>query len=64
MQNPPPVLVDIILDPFLFNLIPRSLLPTIGIIIAVAISSYFIAQWTVKQLNGIVAATSSTKKTQ
>ncbi|KAK5661010.1 hypothetical protein OQA88_12388 [Cercophora sp. LCS_1] len=64
MKNPSPVLVDIILDPFLFNIIPRSLLPTIGVIIVVAITSYFIAQWVVTQLNALVAASTSIKKTQ
>ncbi|OTA52502.1 hypothetical protein K449DRAFT_402909 [Hypoxylon sp. EC38] len=44
MRNVPPVHVDIILDPFLLGVVPRSLLPTIGYISAVAIASWFIAR--------------------
>lgn len=43
MSNVPPVYVDIILDPYVFNLLPRSLLPTIGYIVAVAVLSWFLA---------------------
>jgi len=39
MENVPPVLVDIILDPFILNIFPRSLLPTAGYLIALAIGS-------------------------
>jgi hypothetical protein len=44
MQNVPPVYVDIILDPFLFNLLPRSLAPTAVYILVVAAISYFAAR--------------------
>ncbi|KAI0598729.1 hypothetical protein F4775DRAFT_170424 [Biscogniauxia sp. FL1348] len=44
MQHVPPVHVDIILDPFIFNLLPRSLVPTVAYIIAVALVSWFTAQ--------------------
>jgi hypothetical protein len=44
MTNPSPVYVDIILDPFLFNLLPESLLPTVGYLLAVAALSWPIAQ--------------------
>lgn len=36
MQHPEPVLVDLILDPFLFNILPRSLVPTVGYVVLVA----------------------------
>lgn len=36
MRHPEPVLVDIILDPFLANLLPRTLLPTVGYVVVVA----------------------------
>ncbi|KAJ2988223.1 hypothetical protein NUW58_g4091 [Xylaria curta] len=39
MKRVPPVFVDIILDPFVLNILPRSLLPTIAYAIAVAIIS-------------------------
>ncbi|KAK4210020.1 hypothetical protein QBC37DRAFT_42808 [Rhypophila decipiens] len=43
MSNPPPVDVDIILDPFLLNLLPRSLVPTVIYIILVSILAYFVS---------------------
>jgi hypothetical protein len=48
MRHPPPVDVDIILDPYLANIFPRSLLPTAGYIIILAICSWYIsgAVWT------------------
>ncbi|KAI0843551.1 hypothetical protein F5Y06DRAFT_6327 [Hypoxylon sp. FL0890] len=44
MRNAPPVHVDIILDPFVLGVLPRSLLPTVGYVIAVAMTSWFIAR--------------------
>ncbi|KAI5928129.1 hypothetical protein F4810DRAFT_706023 [Camillea tinctor] len=44
MQHVPPVHVDIILDPFILNLLPRSLVPTVAYIIAVSLVSWFTAQ--------------------
>ncbi|KAI1311650.1 hypothetical protein F5Y03DRAFT_285204 [Xylaria venustula] len=41
MENALPVPVDIILDPFLFNILPRSLLTTVIYTVAVAIVSWF-----------------------
>lgn len=43
MSDVPPVYVDIILDPYVFNLLPRSLLPTIGYVVVVAVLSWFLA---------------------
>ncbi|KAE9985411.1 hypothetical protein EG327_004704 [Venturia inaequalis] len=43
MRNPPLVGVDIILDPYLFNILPRSLLPTIAFIVLVASSSWVLS---------------------
>ncbi|KAI1817602.1 hypothetical protein GGS20DRAFT_582324 [Poronia punctata] len=42
MGDAPPVFVDIIMDPFLLNILPRSLLPTVAYIVVVAIASWFI----------------------
>lgn len=66
MRNPPPVLVDIILDPFLLNILPRSLLPTVGYIVVVTAAAYFAARYAVASLDGIVASVTRapTKKTQ
>ncbi|KAI8630964.1 hypothetical protein F5Y19DRAFT_41316 [Xylariaceae sp. FL1651] len=50
MTDVPPVFVDVILDPFILNMLPKSLLPTVIYIIAVAIFSWFlgnrISLWT------------------
>lgn len=43
MRSPPPVDVDLILDPYLANIFPKSLLPTAGYIICLAIGSWFIS---------------------
>ncbi|KFZ09521.1 hypothetical protein V502_08687 [Pseudogymnoascus sp. VKM F-4520 (FW-2644)] len=45
MANPSPVFVDIILDPFILNVFPRSLVPTAGYITVVAIGSFFLARF-------------------
>jgi len=45
MENVPPVFVDIILDPFVFNVLPKSLLPTVSYIIILAISSWFLSSF-------------------
>jgi hypothetical protein len=61
MENVPPVLVDIILDPFILNIFPRSLLPTAGYLIALAIGSWLLAQIVVAWL-GQVAVDDGEKK--
>lgn len=40
MARPEPVLVDIILDPFVLNVLPRTLLPTVGYLVLVAALSW------------------------
>ncbi|KAI0429772.1 hypothetical protein F5Y09DRAFT_331552 [Xylaria sp. FL1042] len=45
MNNAAPVTIDIILDPFLLNILPRSLLPTVIYTIVVAIVSWFVGRW-------------------
>lgn len=66
MSNVPPVYVDIILDPFIFNVLPRSLVPTVGYIVVVAIASFFAARFVVVWIQGIVASdiASAEKKQQ
>jgi ABC-type methionine transport system permease subunit len=44
MEDVPPVLVDIILDPFILNVFPESLVPTAAYILIIAIASFFIAR--------------------
>ncbi|KAK2800765.1 hypothetical protein FQN51_005905 [Onygenales sp. PD_10] len=43
MQNVPPVQADIILDPFLFNVFPKSLVPTAGYLVIVAVGAWLVA---------------------
>ncbi|KAH8593323.1 hypothetical protein B0O99DRAFT_653445 [Bisporella sp. PMI_857] len=44
MEQVPPVFVDIILDPFFLNVVPRSLIPTIIYIIILAIGSWLLSK--------------------
>lgn len=53
MDNPQPVFVDIILDPFILNVFPRSLVPTAGYITIVAIGSFFVARFMNRFLSGV-----------
>lgn len=43
MQWPEPVLADVILDPFVLNVLPRTLLPTVGYVVIVAAASWALA---------------------
>lgn len=43
MQYPPPVDIDIILDPYLANVFPVSLLPTAAYIIVLAIGAWLLS---------------------
>jgi len=45
MSDPPLVDVDIILDPYILNIFPRSLFPTAGYITIIAVASYFLATY-------------------
>lgn len=45
MEIVPPVLVDIILDPYIMNILPQSLVPTIFYITIVAVVAWFVARW-------------------
>ncbi|KAG5913764.1 hypothetical protein E4U42_000886 [Claviceps africana] len=60
MSNPPPVLVDLILDPFLLNVLPRSLLPTVGYLLLVGVTTWSVARWIASGLQS--AATSPASK--
>ncbi|KAL2116892.1 hypothetical protein VTJ04DRAFT_9060 [Mycothermus thermophilus] len=52
MLHPPPVDADIILDPFLFNVLPRSLAGTVGYLVFVAVVAYF---GVVRVVKGVIA---------
>ena len=53
MENVSPVLVDIILDPYTFNIVPQTLLPTIGYITVVSITAWLLSGWMYKFVLGI-----------
>ncbi|KAL4979409.1 hypothetical protein BDW66DRAFT_102391 [Aspergillus desertorum] len=56
MENVPPVLADIILDPFLRNVFPKSLVPTAvwtGVISCVAV---VVARWIAREFASVVAS--------
>ena len=62
MKKPPPVLVDLILDPYLYNILPKSLVPTIGYIVLVGIVSWFVARAVASKLQSIAVTSESTAK--
>ncbi len=45
MEYIPPVFVDIILDPYLFNVFPRSLVPTAAYIVLLTIGSWYLSKY-------------------
>lgn len=55
MEEVPPVLVDIILDEYLFNVLPRSLVPTIAWMAVVGFAAWWIGGWVAQSLLGIVS---------
>lgn len=65
MAHPELVLVDIILDPFVGNVLPRTLVPTVLYIVAVAVASWGLA-WrvVVPALKGLSDGEDEAKKTQ
>lgn len=62
MKNPPPVLVDLILDPFFLNVLPRSLIPTVRYIVVVAILTFLAARWIATMLQVAATQTASGDK--
>ncbi|RMZ90841.1 hypothetical protein DV736_g1920, partial [Chaetothyriales sp. CBS 134916] len=50
MDIVPPVQVDLILDPYLLNVLPTTLLSTVGFILAIAVVGWFISGWIIKSL--------------
>ncbi len=61
MEHVPPVLVDIILDPYLLNVFPRSLVPTAAYLVILAIGGWYLAKYIAKWLQ-MVARTDQQKK--
>ncbi|PHH79616.1 hypothetical protein CDD82_2293 [Ophiocordyceps australis] len=64
MTNPPPVLVDIILDPYLSGVFPRSLVPTAGYLIIVALVTCLAARCIISTLQSVATSIESQPKKQ
>lgn len=54
MSNPPPVDVDIILDPYVLNIFPRSLGPTAAYIVVLAIGAWLVSGYVWRFLQSTV----------
>ncbi|OJI86925.1 hypothetical protein ASPTUDRAFT_501936 [Aspergillus tubingensis CBS 134.48] len=54
MTHVPPVAVDVILDPFLGNVFPRSLVPTACYGVIVAVVAVLVGKWVVGELGRVV----------
>ncbi|KAJ5239647.1 hypothetical protein N7468_004266 [Penicillium chermesinum] len=54
MENVPPVAVDLVLDPFLLNVFPRSLVPTAGWLVVVAGVGYVVARWVAAEIGRVI----------
>ncbi|OQV06209.1 hypothetical protein CLAIMM_10814 [Cladophialophora immunda] len=50
MEVVPPVAVDVILDPYLFNILPRSLAPTGLYLLVIAVGAWFLSAWIARLL--------------
>lgn len=61
MANVAPISVDIILDPYLMNIFPKSLVSTAIWVVLVAVAGYFIAQIISRYIQ-IVSSVNQTKK--
>ncbi|KAJ5493387.1 hypothetical protein N7539_002133 [Penicillium diatomitis] len=54
MQRVPPVVVDVILDPFLMNVFPRSLVPTAAWMGVVGVVAVVVAKWVGRELGRLI----------
>lgn len=64
MKDPPPVLVDLILDPYIYNVVPQSLISTAGFIVAVSLVALFVAKYIASKLRSIAITAEGTEKKQ
>lgn len=54
MQQVPPVVVDVILDPFVWNVFPRSLVPTAAWMVLVVVVAMVVARWVGRELGRVI----------
>lgn len=64
MTAPPDVKVDILLDPYMLGLFPRSLLPTAVYIVGVAVFAYYASGYIYAYIRGPVRAKNNEKKSK
>jgi len=64
MSSPPDVNVDIILDPYILGLLPRSLVPTVAYIVCVAVVAYFVSGYIYAWIRGPIKPRSERKKSK
>ena len=65
MDQVRPVFVDIILDPYVFNVFPRSLIPTASYIVILAVGSWFLSKHVSKWVSDVAKGdVDSEKKTR
>ena len=64
MKNPPPVLVDLVLDPYLFNAIPHSLLPIVAYLVLVGMVTWVAARWIVDRFRFVAGPPDALDKKQ
>lgn len=64
MTHPPPVLVDLILDPFLCNVMPASLVPSAGYLVVVGVVTWLLARWIASSLQSVAKPPTRHAKTR
>lgn len=64
MNDVPPVFVDITLDPFILNVLPRTLAPTVGNITIVSVIALFLGLRISAWIRKLATTPDQTKKDQ
>lgn len=62
MEQAPPVFVDIILDPFVFNVFPRSLIRTASYIMILAAGSWVLSKYVSRWVSAVANDQLDTEK--
>ncbi|KLP09430.1 uncharacterized protein LW94_10452 [Fusarium fujikuroi] len=64
MKDPSPVHVDLILDPYLYGIVPRSLVPAAGYLVLVGAVAWFVSRSIASRLQTITVTTDGANKKQ
>lgn len=62
METVPSVAVDVILDPYLLNVLPKTLLPTGLYILVIAVGAWFLSGWIARLSASFTAAQTEEKQ--